>query len=59
MISGRMFTGRDAVHSHLTKNAPPVDLRGAVLYHCGPVVVKDGDAWRITAAARAGLRVSR
>ena len=43
MISGRMFTGRDAVHSHLMKNEPPVDLNGSVLYHCGPVVVKEGD----------------
>jgi fumarate hydratase class I len=32
------------------KNAPPVDLRGAALYHCGPVVKKDGEAWRVTAA---------
>ena len=33
-----MFTGRDAVHAHLMKHEPPVDLRGSVLYHCGPVV---------------------
>jgi fumarate hydratase class I len=32
------------------KHAPPVDLRGGVLYHCGPVVVKNGDEWRVTAA---------
>ena len=36
------------------KNQPPVDLSGSVLYHCGPVVMKDekaGDAgWRVTAA---------
>ena len=50
MISGRMFTGRDAVHSHLMKHEPPVDLRGSVLYHCGPVVVKEGEGWRVTAA---------
>ena len=50
LVSGRMFTGRDAVHSHLMKNAPPVDLRGSVLYHCGPVVVKEREGWRITAA---------
>jgi fumarate hydratase, class I len=50
MVSGPMFTGRDAVHSHLMKNAPPVDIRGSVLYHCGPVVVKEGDRWRVTAA---------
>jgi fumarate hydratase class I len=50
LISGRVFTGRDAVHAHLMKNTPPVDLNGAVLYHCGPVVVQDGDSWRVTAA---------
>jgi fumarate hydratase, class I len=50
MISGRMFTGRDAVHAYLMKHEPPVDLRGAVLYHCGPVAVKENDGWRITAA---------
>ncbi len=50
MISGPMFTGRDAVHSHLMKHKPPVDMRGSVLYHCGPVVVKEGEGWRVTAA---------
>jgi len=54
LVSGRMFTGRDAVHSHLMKHEPPVDLRGSVLYHCGPVAVKTegdtGSGWRITAA---------
>jgi fumarate hydratase, class I len=50
MLSGPMFTGRDAVHSYLMKHDPPVDLRGSVLYHCGPVVVKEGDTWRVTAA---------
>jgi fumarate hydratase class I len=50
LISGPMFTGRDAVHAHLMKHDPPVDLRGAALYHCGPVVQKDGERWRVTAA---------
>jgi len=50
LVSGRMFTGRDAVHSYLMKHEPPVDLRGSVLYHCGPVVVKEGEGWRVTAA---------
>ena len=50
LVSGRMYTGRDAVHAHLMKHDPPVDLRGSVLYHCGPVVRKDGDAWVVTAA---------
>jgi fumarate hydratase class I len=50
LISGRVFTGRDAVHAHLMKHDPPVDLRGGVLYHCGPVVAKEGNTWRVTAA---------
>ena len=37
------------MHSHLMKHEPPVDLRGSV-HHCGPVVVKDGEGWRVTAA---------
>ena len=41
LVSGRVFTGRDAVHAHLMKHDPPVDLRGSVLYHCGPVVAKE------------------
>jgi fumarate hydratase class I len=50
LISGRVYTGRDAVHSYLMKHEPPVDLRGGVLYHCGPVVKKEGDQWTVTAA---------
>lgn len=49
LVNGDMYTGRDAVHAHLMKNDPPVDLNGSVLYHCGPVVLKNGD-YRITAA---------
>jgi fumarate hydratase class I len=32
------------------KNEPPVDLNGGLLYHCGPVVLKDGDGWKMMAA---------
>ena len=50
LVSGRMYTGRDAVHAHLMKHEPPVDLNGSVLYHCGPVVTQQGDGWKVTAA---------
>ena len=49
LISGEMFTGRDAVHAHLIKNPPPVDLNGSIIYHCGPVVMKNGN-YKIMAA---------
>lgn len=50
LIRGEVFTGRDAVHAHLMKNPPPVDLNGAVLYHCGPVMLKEGSEWFVKAA---------
>ncbi len=50
LIRGEMYTGRDAVHAHLMKNPPPVDLNGAVLYHCGPVMLKEDGKWRVKAA---------
>jgi fumarate hydratase class I len=50
LISGDIFTGRDAVHAYLMKNPPPVDLHGAVLYHCGPVMLKNGETWTVKAA---------
>ncbi len=50
LLNGRMFTGRDSVHSYLNKNDAPVDLNGSVIYHCGPVAVKEGDRWKMNAA---------
>jgi fumarate hydratase, class I len=50
LIHGEMFTGRDNVHAYLMKNPPPVDLHGAVLYHCGPVMLKEGEEWKVKAA---------
>lgn len=43
LISGRLYTGRDAVHKYLAGGgALPegVDLQGGIIYHCGPVVVE-------------------
>ena len=50
LITGEMFTGRDSVHAYLMKNPPPVDLNGSVIYHCGPVMLKEGGRWTVKAA---------
>jgi fumarate hydratase class I len=52
LLTGEFYTGRDAVHAHLVNHPLPagVDLRGAVLYHCGPVMLKNGDQWTVKAA---------
>ena len=54
-LSGRIYTARDAVHKHLSEanqeqimQAP--DLRNAVFYHCGPVIIEEQGAWKVTAA---------
>ena len=50
-ISGLIYTGRDAVHKYLHDGGkPPVDLRDSIIYHCGPVVVKDKGKWVVKAA---------
>jgi fumarate hydratase, class I len=50
LISGEMYTGRDSVHTYLMKNPPPVSLAGGVIYHCGPVMLKQGEVWSTNAA---------
>lgn len=51
VINGPMFTGRDALHKYLMDHDSPVDLNGAVLYHCGPVMLKDENGnWTVKAA---------
>jgi len=50
LLNGMLHTGRDALHHHLLTHDTPVDLHGAALYHCGPVALRQGDSWQITAA---------
>ncbi len=51
IINGMMYTGRDAIHKHLMDHDAPVDLNGGVLYHCGPVMLKDENGeWHVKAA---------
>lgn len=54
LISGVVYTGRDAVHKYLHEGgALPsgVSLRDGILYHCGPVMLKQEDGtYKCTAA---------
>ena len=54
LISGIVHTGRDAVHKYLHEGGalpPGVSLRDGIIYHCGPVVMKQADGtWKATAA---------
>jgi fumarate hydratase class I len=54
LVSGVIHTGRDAVHKYLHEGGKlpdDVSLRDGILYHCGPVVMKQDDgSWKATAA---------
>lgn len=55
LVSGTIVTAREPAHRMLVRGSEPILgewVRGAALYHCGPVVVRDaaGGGWRLAAA---------
>ena len=43
-LSGKLYTGRDAVHKRLHEGMkPPVELKDQIIYHCGPVILEKED----------------
>ena len=54
LISGVVFTGRDAVHKYLHEGGklpPGVSLKDGIMYHCGPVMMPQADgSFKCTAA---------
>lgn len=51
LINGILYTGRDAVHKYLHDGGKlPISLKDQMIYHCGPVVVKEKDQWVVKAA---------
>jgi len=52
-ITGVMMTARDAAHKYMVEQeAPEVAevLKGGMIYHCGPVVKKEGERYSFVAA---------
>lgn len=54
LLNGTIYTGRDSVHRYLAHGGTlpaGVDLTGGVIYHCGPVMVRDAAGqWQCYAA---------
>jgi fumarate hydratase class I len=50
LLDGVVFTGRDAVHKYLHDGGELDVIRNGVIYHCGPVVLKNGSEYRVVAA---------
>jgi len=54
-ISGTIFTARDQAHRRALElqkegKKPPIDMTGLAVFHCGPIVKKEGDKWIVVAA---------
>jgi fumarate hydratase subunit beta len=54
-ITGTMVTARDQAHRRALELAKkgekiPIDLKGLAVFHCGPIVKKEGDKWIAVAA---------
>jgi fumarate hydratase subunit beta len=52
-ITGVMVTARDAAHKYMIEQKPDYlqrILNDSMIYHCGPVVAKEGDRYRFVAA---------
>ncbi len=50
LLNGTMHMGRDVLHHHLMTHDSPVSLDGGIIYHCGPVALKEGEKWTMNAA---------
>jgi len=51
-LSGTIVTARDAAHRRVLETLDrgeelPISLKGLAIYHCGPVIKKVGEEWRI------------
>ena len=54
-LSGKVLTARDEAHLRALElyeegKALPFSLDGAVLYHCGPIMARSEDGWKLVAA---------
>ena len=54
-VTGTIVTARDAAHKkaleQFKQGKPlPINLQGLAVFHCGPIVKKEGDKWMVVAA---------
>ncbi|MBC8182530.1 fumarate hydratase [candidate division KSB1 bacterium] len=50
VINGTVFTGRDAVHKYLHEGGELDVIKGGIIYHCGPVILKEDGEYKTMAA---------
>jgi len=58
-LSGVIYTARDLAHMKIIKEGAPFDPRGAVIYHCGPVVRKRENFEIVSAGPTTSARMNK
>jgi tartrate/fumarate subfamily iron-sulfur-dependent hydro-lyase beta chain len=54
-VTGTIVTARDQAHNRALQfqkegKGLPINLEGLAVFHCGPIVKKEGDKWVVVAA---------
>ena len=54
-VTGTIVTARDQAHKralqfHKEGKQLPINLEGLAVFHCGPIVKKEGEKWKVVAA---------
>ena len=54
-VTGTIVTARDQAHKralqfHREGKQLPINLEGLAVFHCGPIVKKEGEKWKVVAA---------
>ncbi len=64
-LHGLLVTGRDKLHRYLCNERPPMkqipfNIKGTILYHCGPIIQKTRQGYRcIASGPTTSMRVER
>ncbi len=49
-LSGIIYTARDMAHRRIIEWNAPIELKGSVIYHCGPIVRKSFAGYEVVSA---------
>ncbi len=48
-ISGTIYTARDSAHKRMVEKGSPIDIKGSVIFHAGPIIKKTDDKYDMIA----------
>ena len=48
-LSGNLFTARDQAHKRIIEQGSPLDIKGAAIFHAGPIITKKGGNYEMVA----------